>query len=168
MSRIASFAVIAIAMLLIRSTIASPQTEVPVDPQLQAELESWKPALPKMEVAIDMSLRTSKGNLPTAARGRGRGSKGSPAVTSQENFDAVLDWLAQNGFQVTEGERSANSYVRFTATAERAEKTFKVKVIASPDGKRYACRGEPAVPAPLQNVASFITISNVETYESAP
>ncbi|MGH7864188.1 MAG: protease pro-enzyme activation domain-containing protein [Candidatus Binataceae bacterium] len=171
MKRIVSLAAIAIATLFIARTTASAQTEVPIDPQLQAELESWKPAPPKMAVAVEMALSAKGSGRRAAARSsgakRGRGGRASQAVASEENFDAVLDWLAEHGFKVIEGERSEHSYVRFTSTAEQTEKTFKVKLIASPDGRRYTCRGEPAVPAALVKVVSFVTIGNVETYESA-
>jgi len=75
---------------------------------------------------------------------------------SQQDVNAVSQWLKAQGFQVT-ATSLAQRYVRFTATVADAERAFSTSIMAFGDGTSYSNITDPLIPAGLAGVVGSVT-----------
>jgi subtilase family serine protease len=75
---------------------------------------------------------------------------------TQNQFDAVLQWLQEQGFTITDKSYGTNAdYIRFKGTIGQVEKAFDVQLVL-PEYDHYAAKNDPAVPAKFDGVISRI------------
>jgi hypothetical protein len=75
---------------------------------------------------------------------------------TQNQFDAVLQWLQEQGFTITDKSYGTNAdYIRFKGTIGQVEKAFDVQLVL-PEFDHYAAKNDPAVPAKFDGVISRI------------
>ena len=83
---------------------------------------------------------------------------------SQSQFNEVEQWLAAQGFTITEKSYGTNEdYIRFKGTIEQTEKAFKIEIV-SPEYGRFANKQDPAIPPQFAGVISAITGLSGEVY----
>ena len=72
---------------------------------------------------------------------------------------AVSDWLAGGGFTVRE---AGPSYLRVSASAERAERAFAIRMVSSADGRVFSAASDPMIPARFAKViAGIVGLDNL-------
>ncbi len=88
---------------------------------------------------------------------------------SQQDVDAVAQWLGAQGFTVTASSR-AMRYVRFTGTVADATRVFGVDIMAFGDGSVYSNTTDPAIPARFAGVIGAVGGLNnfLRSYAFAP
>jgi Pro-kumamolisin, activation domain len=75
---------------------------------------------------------------------------------TQSQFDAVLRWLEEQGFTVTDKSYGTNAdYIRFKGTVGQVEKAFDVELV-TPEYDQYAAKNDPAIPAQFDGVISRV------------
>lgn len=74
---------------------------------------------------------------------------------SQEDFDAVAQWLSSQGFTITDSSLRRR-FIQFTGNVGQAEQTFGTKVMLFGTGTYYANMTEPMIPAQFDGVISAI------------
>jgi Pro-kumamolisin, activation domain len=75
---------------------------------------------------------------------------------SQQQFDAVLQWLQAQGFTITDKSYGTNAdYIRFRGSIGQIEKAFDVELV-SPEYDQYAARTDPGIPARFDGVVARI------------
>jgi hypothetical protein len=75
---------------------------------------------------------------------------------TQSQFDAVLRWLEEQGFTITDKSYGTNAdYIRFKGTVGQIEKAFDVELV-TPEYDQYAAKNDPAIPAQFDGVISRV------------
>ncbi|HKV53148.1 MAG TPA: protease pro-enzyme activation domain-containing protein [Candidatus Binataceae bacterium] len=75
---------------------------------------------------------------------------------TQEQFNAVLQWLQAQGFTITDKSYNTSSdYIRIKGTIGQIDKAFAVDLVA-PQYDEYAAKNDPAIPAQFNGVISRI------------
>jgi hypothetical protein len=75
---------------------------------------------------------------------------------TQSQFDAVLHWLEEQGFTITDKSYGTNAdYIRFKGTVGQIEKAFDVELV-TPEYDQYAAKNDPAIPAQFDGVISRV------------
>jgi pseudomonalisin len=83
---------------------------------------------------------------------------------SQQDLQAVEQWLTGQGFRVTAASLSQR-YVRFTASVADAERAFATSIMAFGNGSLYSNITDPLIPAQLSGVIS--SISGLDNFRHA-
>jgi subtilase family serine protease len=75
---------------------------------------------------------------------------------TKDQYQAVEQWLKSEGFTIIEKRYDSNEdYIKFTGTAEQAEKTFKIHLV-EPMYDRYINSKDPAIPLQFVGVISRV------------
>ena len=74
---------------------------------------------------------------------------------SETDLASVRSWLTEQGFAVRAESRDGR-YTEFTVTVAQVESSFRVAVVGSSDGKRFANTSDPMIPARFQGVVAGI------------
>lgn len=74
---------------------------------------------------------------------------------TQQDVDAVGDWLVAEGFRVTFASTS-EARISFQGTVATAERSFRVRIAGSRDGKHFGNVGAPMVPASLAEKITYV------------
>ncbi|HLW70074.1 MAG TPA: protease pro-enzyme activation domain-containing protein [Candidatus Binataceae bacterium] len=75
---------------------------------------------------------------------------------SQDQFNAVLQWLQAQGLAVTDQNYGSNEdYIRFTGTVAQVDKAFQVHIM-QPEFELYVPREDPFMPAQFSGVVARI------------
>ncbi|MGH7843083.1 MAG: protease pro-enzyme activation domain-containing protein [Candidatus Binataceae bacterium] len=75
---------------------------------------------------------------------------------TQDQFNAVLQWIQAQGFAVIDQSYGANEdYIRFTGTVAQADKAFQVHIM-EPEYQLYAPREDPVIPSQFSGVVARV------------
>jgi subtilase family serine protease len=75
---------------------------------------------------------------------------------SQAEFNAVLGWIASQGFTITDKSFGTNDdFVRFKGTVAQIDKAFRVHIM-EPQFELYVPKEDPVIPAQFAGVISRI------------
>jgi subtilase family serine protease len=75
---------------------------------------------------------------------------------SQSEFNAVLGWLQQQGFEITDKEFGTNEdFIRFQGTVAQVDKAFRVHIM-EPQFELYVPKEDPVIPAQFAGVIGRI------------
>jgi hypothetical protein len=119
-------------------------------------------AIPQMEVIFAVRNREASEQL-----GRAQHDPSSPQYhkwltpedfahnfgPTQDEVDAIVSWLQQEGFQVTKADRHV---IWFTGSVGMAEQAFGMRMVASADGSQHSNIDDPQIPARFAEVVSAI------------
>ena len=72
---------------------------------------------------------------------------------TQDEVNAVVVWLQQQGFQVTKADRNV---IWFTGSVGVAEQAFGVRMLVSPDSTKHCNIDDPQIPARFAEIVSSI------------
>jgi subtilase family serine protease len=75
---------------------------------------------------------------------------------TEQDFDALADWLKSSGFQITGGSRQ-EGVIKFSGTVATVENAFKTKMMTFRDESHFANTTEPQVPAAFAGIVGDIT-----------
>jgi subtilase family serine protease len=75
---------------------------------------------------------------------------------SQQNLDAVVQWLRARGLKVTSASL-AQRYVRFTGAVADAQQAFGTNIMVFGNGNAYSNITEPAIPAQFTGVITAVS-----------
>lgn len=83
---------------------------------------------------------------------------------TQGQFNQVEQWLASEGFTITEKSYGTNEdFIRFKGTIGQTEKAFKMEIV-TPEYGHFTNKQDPAIPPQLAGVISTITGLSGEVY----
>jgi subtilase family serine protease len=75
---------------------------------------------------------------------------------SQDQFNAVLQWIQAQGFSVADQTYGSNEdYIRFTGTVAQVDKAFQVHIM-EPEFELYVPREDPVMPAQFSGVVERV------------
>lgn len=72
-----------------------------------------------------------------------------------QDFEALRDWLTQEGFRVTAGSAKDQRLEAF-GSVDAAESAFRVQILMTPDGKGYGPLEDAEIPAEFGKVVQSI------------
>ncbi len=75
---------------------------------------------------------------------------------SEQDFNALGDWLKSSGFQITGGSRP-EGVVKFSGTVATVEKAFNTKMMTFRNGSQFANTTEPEIPAAFADIVGEVT-----------
>jgi subtilase family serine protease len=126
----------------------------PADPNRALELEIV--FAPRDKPALERLLKEQQDPAsPNYHRWLGPDEFAARFGPASADFEAVEDWLKSAGFTIA-GAGAGNRLVKTHATVAQVQQAFGVAIVASRDGRLFANRSDPRIPARFAGIIAHI------------
>jgi subtilase family serine protease len=161
------------------SASAEPMVTL-VDNDLHANnMDSWPDVPPNqvLQMQIDFRIRNEDKQLkflkdqqdpqsPDYQRALTREETMANFAVLKEDFDAVVQWLSDQRFEILDAHWDDISYINFTGTVEQASCAFRTRIVIGPNGKPGDV-ADPSIPARFSGViASVLGLNGISEMQN--